>query len=110
MQSYSQTSSKSSSTAPASSTLVRSSHIHPHPSILTKITGSWLRFSDFHIPELNIVPWRLIVFIILLLMLRRFPPLLLLYKFIPDVRNIREALFSGHFGPMGAVSPPINLI
>jgi len=36
-----------------------------------------------------------------MLVVRRIPPLLLLYRWIPDVDNWREALFAGHFGPMG---------
>jgi len=38
---------------------------------------------------------------ITILVLRRIPPLLLLYKWIPEISTWREALFSGHFGPMG---------
>jgi len=38
---------------------------------------------------------------IAILVLRRIPPLLVLYKFIPEIASWREALFSGHFGPMG---------
>jgi len=36
-----------------------------------------------------------------ILALRRIPSLLLLYKLIPEVANWREALFCGHFGPIG---------
>lgn len=35
------------------------------------------------------------------LLLQRIPALLILYKLIPQIRNWKEALFTGHFGPMG---------
>ena len=35
---------------------------------------------------------------IAILALRRIPNILLLYKFVPDIHNWREALFCGHFG------------
>lgn len=63
--------------------------------------GAWLPFHDFNISELDIVPWRLIVLFFALLALRRLPALLAIYKWVPDIENWREALFCGHFGPMG---------
>lgn len=48
-----------------------------------------------------ITPGRLIGFLILILCFRRLPIVLALYKWIPDIRTLREAVFSGHFGPMG---------
>ncbi|PCH43876.1 hypothetical protein WOLCODRAFT_90572 [Wolfiporia cocos MD-104 SS10] len=60
--------------------------------------GAWLPFDQFNSPELGITPWRLIVLVIAILCLRRIPPLLLLYKWVPEISNWREALFSGHFG------------
>ena len=53
----------------------------------------------------NITPWitpgRLVGFLVLVLLFRRLPAVLLLYRWIPDIRTLREALFCGHFGPMG---------
>lgn len=46
-------------------------------------------------------PGRLFGFIILVLLLRRIPIMLVMYKWIPDIRTVKEALFCGHFGPMG---------
>ncbi|KAI0314071.1 Sodium/hydrogen exchanger family-domain-containing protein [Amylostereum chailletii] len=63
--------------------------------------GAWTPFTDFHAPELSITVWRLVVIAILVLLFRRLPIMFALYKWIPDVKNWREALFSGHFGPMG---------
>jgi len=35
------------------------------------------------------------------MLLRRLPIMIALYKFIPDIHTFHEALFSGHFGPIG---------
>ena len=40
-------------------------------------------------------------FLILVLLFRRLPIILATYQWIPDIRTLREALFCGHFGPMG---------
>lgn len=45
--------------------------------------------------------WRLVVFTILILLFRRIPIVLALYRWIPDIRTFHEAMFCGHFGPMG---------
>jgi len=63
--------------------------------------GAWLPFESYNNSTLGIAPWKLVVLFIAILFLRRIPSLLLMYKFIPDIRNWREALFCGHFGPMG---------
>jgi len=63
--------------------------------------GAWLPFDQYNNDLLGITPWKLVLLFIAFLALRRIPALLLLYKWIPDVTNWREALFCGHFGPMG---------
>ncbi|KAF8519669.1 Sodium/hydrogen exchanger family-domain-containing protein [Gautieria morchelliformis] len=63
--------------------------------------GAWLPFASYNSPELGITPWRLVVLFLCLLALRRLPSLLILYKWVPDIRDWREAVFAGHFGPMG---------
>lgn len=63
--------------------------------------GAWLPFDAYHSPEYGITPWKLVVLMIAILVLRRIPPLLVLYKFVPEIASWQEALFSGHFGPMG---------
>lgn len=60
--------------------------------------GAWLPFTQFNSPELGIVPWRLVLLLIGILTLRRIPCLLMIYKFVPDIHNWREAMFCGHFG------------
>lgn len=49
----------------------------------------------------NIGVWQLIIFLVLVLLFRRIPVVLTMKRFIPDMRTYREALFCGHFGPMG---------
>ncbi|KZT72170.1 hypothetical protein DAEQUDRAFT_723348 [Daedalea quercina L-15889] len=63
--------------------------------------GAWLPFDQYNRPDLGITPWRLVVLFICILIVRRIPSLLLLYRWVPEISNWREALFSGHFGPMG---------
>ena len=63
--------------------------------------GAWLPFSQFNSPYLGIVPWKLVVLFIGILLLRRIPSMIILYKWIPEVKTLKEALFCGHFGPMG---------
>ena len=45
--------------------------------------------------------WRLVVLAVLVLLLRRLPIMMAMYRWMPDVRTWREAVFTGHFGPMG---------
>jgi len=63
--------------------------------------GATIPFSDFNNPDLTISPWRLIVIGICVLLLRRLPAMLACYRWIPDIKTFREAIFAGHFGPMG---------
>ncbi|KAI0093490.1 Sodium/hydrogen exchanger [Irpex rosettiformis] len=63
--------------------------------------GAWMPFSDFNSPELGITPWRLVVLFIVIILIRRIPALLVLYHWVPEISGWKEALFSGHFGPMG---------
>lgn len=63
--------------------------------------GAWLPFDDYHSPEYGITPWRLVLLMIAILFLRRIPFLLMVYKFVPEITSWKEALLSGHFGPMG---------
>ncbi|EIN12055.1 hypothetical protein PUNSTDRAFT_62304 [Punctularia strigosozonata HHB-11173 SS5] len=60
--------------------------------------GAWLPFDSFHVPDLGLEPWRLVILVIAIMITRRIPSMLLLYRFIPEITTWREALFSGHFG------------
>ncbi|KAH7927587.1 Sodium/hydrogen exchanger [Leucogyrophana mollusca] len=66
--------------------------------------GAWLPFSSYESPTLGITPGRLVVLLISILVLRRIPPLFLLYKFVPELDTWRDGLFAGHFGPVLFVS------
>lgn len=63
--------------------------------------GAIIPFDSFNDPRIYITWWRLLVFAILVLILRRLPAILALYRWIPDIKTFREALFTGWFGPMG---------
>lgn len=63
--------------------------------------GSIIPWEDYNAPEIGLKPWRLVVIAILVIFFRRIPVMLLLKPFIPDVKTWREALFAGHFGPIG---------
>ncbi|KAF8993685.1 Sodium/hydrogen exchanger [Cyathus striatus] len=63
--------------------------------------GAWMPFETFRDPVLDLTLWRLFALAIGILILRRIPAILVLYKWIPEITSWREALFSGHFGPMG---------
>ena len=60
--------------------------------------GAWLSFDSFSIPDLNIIPWRLVVLACGIFFLRRIPAVLVLYRWIPEINSWREALSCGHFG------------
>lgn len=60
--------------------------------------GAWMPFNLFNSPELGITPWRLVVLFVAIMFLRRIPPLLMLYRWVPEISGWREALFCGHFG------------
>ncbi|THV06424.1 hypothetical protein K435DRAFT_773360 [Dendrothele bispora CBS 962.96] len=64
--------------------------------------GAWMPFNMFSMKEeLTLEVWRLVVIAILVLVFRRLPVMMACYKWMPDVKTAREALFSGHFGPIG---------
>ncbi|KAG2009450.1 Na+/H+ exchanger AnNHA1 [Coprinopsis cinerea AmutBmut pab1-1] len=63
--------------------------------------GAWMPFDKFQDGEIELSVWRLIVIAVLVLVFRRLPVMIALYRWIPDVKNLREATFSGHFGPIG---------
>lgn len=63
--------------------------------------GSIIPWENYNAPELGLVPWRLVVIAILVIFFRRIPIMLILKPIIPDVKTWREALFAGHFGPIG---------
>lgn len=64
--------------------------------------GALAPFDAFNDPSLGgITNWRLVILGLCILLCRRLPIMLALYKWIPDVKTFREACFAGWFGPMG---------
>ena len=63
--------------------------------------GSIVPWEQFNNSDIGLVPWRLVVIAIFVILFRRIPIMLALKPIIPDVKNWREALFAGHFGPIG---------
>ncbi|CCK67980.1 Nha1p KNAG_0A02910 [Huiozyma naganishii CBS 8797] len=63
--------------------------------------GSIIPWSQFNSSEIGCDVWRLIVLSIVVIFLRRIPAVLILRPFIPDIKSWREAVFVGHFGPIG---------
>ncbi|KAL9105324.1 MAG: hypothetical protein Q9227_009491 [Pyrenula ochraceoflavens] len=61
----------------------------------------WREYNRRISDTVSITPGRLIGFVILVLLFRRIPFVLALKRLIPHIRTYREALFCGHFGPMG---------
>ncbi|KAB5558460.1 Na+/H+ antiporter nha1 [Coniochaeta sp. 2T2.1] len=63
--------------------------------------GTIIPWEQFNSPELPLSAWRLVVLAIFVLLFRRIPIMMALKPFIPDIKTWREALFAGHFGPIG---------
>jgi len=65
--------------------------------------GTVMPWSEFHQPDTTgITVPRLLGLSLLILMFRRIPAILMMYKFMPKVvKNWKEALFMGYFGPIG---------
>lgn len=58
----------------------------------------WQEFNDTH---LGLDIWRLIVLAIVIIFLRRLPAVIAFKPLTPDIKSWREAIFCGHFGPIG---------
>ncbi|KAF1826917.1 uncharacterized protein K489DRAFT_414471 [Dissoconium aciculare CBS 342.82] len=58
----------------------------------------WEQFNNGHY---GMDVWKLVVLGILVILFRRIPIMILLKPVIPDIKTWREALFAGHFGPIG---------
>ncbi|KAH0582895.1 hypothetical protein H2248_010797 [Termitomyces sp. 'cryptogamus'] len=72
--------------------------------------GAWLPFESFNSPEIGITPWRLVILFLIILALRRIPAIMVLYRWVPEIRTWREALFSGHFGPVSLALSAFHLV
>ena len=60
----------------------------------------WSQFAPSTLTP-DLTAGKLIGLLVLIILFRRIPIVLALKRFIPDIQTYREALFCGHFGPMG---------
>lgn len=63
--------------------------------------GTIIPWDQFNSGLHGLDAWRLCVIAILVVFFRRIPIMLMLKPIIPDIKTWREALFCGHFGPIG---------
>ena len=63
--------------------------------------GTIIPWDQFNAGWLGLDVWRLVVIAFLVLFFRRIPIMMALKPVIPDIKTWREALFAGHFGPIG---------
>lgn len=63
--------------------------------------GTIIPWEQYNSPSLGTTPWRLVVIAIFVILFRRIPIMMALKPLIPDIKTWREALFAGHFGPIG---------
>ncbi|KAH8812074.1 alkali metal cation/H+ antiporter Nha1 C terminus-domain-containing protein [Xylogone sp. PMI_703] len=63
--------------------------------------GTIIPWEQYNNTSIGISPWRLVVIAIFVIFFRRIPIMMLLKPLIPDIKSWREALFAGHFGPIG---------
>lgn len=63
--------------------------------------GAIVPWELFNSSELGIQAWKLVILAILILLFRRIPIMLAMKPLNSDIRTWREALFCGHFGPIG---------
>ncbi|GJN94505.1 hypothetical protein Rhopal_007587-T1 [Rhodotorula paludigena] len=63
--------------------------------------GATMPFNSWNSETTTLVWWRMLLLCLGILVLRRLPAIYALYHWIPDIKTTREAIFAGHFGPMG---------
>ncbi|CDK29131.1 unnamed protein product [Kuraishia capsulata CBS 1993] len=63
--------------------------------------GSIVPWADFNNAALGLDWWRLVLLGIAAVLFKRIPVMLALKPVTPDLRSWKEALFAGHFGPIG---------
>ncbi|KAL7935735.1 alkali metal cation/H+ antiporter Nha1 C terminus domain-containing protein [Trichoderma chlorosporum] len=63
--------------------------------------GTIIPWEQYNDGFLGMEVWRLVVIAVFVILFRRIPIMMMLKPFIPDIKNWREALFAGHFGPIG---------
>ena len=63
--------------------------------------GSIIPWEQYNNPVIGLTPWKLVIIAIFVVLFRRIPIVMILKPLIPDIKTWREALFAGHFGPIG---------
>ncbi|CDO94000.1 unnamed protein product [Kluyveromyces dobzhanskii CBS 2104] len=63
--------------------------------------GSIIPWDQFNEAAIGMSVWRPVLLAIAVIFLRRIPAVLSFKPFIPDIKSWREAMFVGHFGPIG---------
>ncbi|KAI1106945.1 alkali metal cation/H+ antiporter Nha1 C terminus-domain-containing protein [Jackrogersella minutella] len=63
--------------------------------------GTIIPWEQYNDTSIGLSAWRLTVMAIFVILFRRIPIMMLLKPIIPDIKTWREALFAGHFGPIG---------
>jgi Na(+)/H(+) antiporter len=63
--------------------------------------GAIVPWPEFNNAAIGLNVWRLVVLAFVIIFLRRIPAVVALKPFTPDIKSWREALFCGHFGPIG---------
>ncbi|PRT53232.1 Na(+)/H(+) antiporter [Wickerhamiella sorbophila] len=63
--------------------------------------GAIVPWNYFNHADIGLRAWKLVLLAIIVLVVRRLPIMLLIKPVIPDIKTWREALFCGHFGPIG---------
>jgi Na(+)/H(+) antiporter len=63
--------------------------------------GTIIPWEQYNSAALGIAPWKLVVVGTMVIFFRRIPIMMCLKPIIPDIKTWREALFAGHFGPIG---------
>ncbi|QPG76269.1 hypothetical protein FOA43_003655 [Brettanomyces nanus] len=63
--------------------------------------GSIIPWQEFNDHKLGLDCWRLICLALCVIAFRRIPAIFAIKRICPDINNWKEALFVGHFGPIG---------
>lgn len=63
--------------------------------------GAIIPWDQFNEASIGLSVWRPVLLTIAVIFLRRIPAVLTFKPVIPDIKSWREALFVGHFGPIG---------
>lgn len=72
--------------------------------------GAIVPWNYFNHGDIGLSAWKLVLLAIIILVVRRIPILLALKPAIPNVRTWHEALFAGHFGPIGVAAVFVSIM